>query len=284
MTPVIDAHQHFWDLQIFPQDWLSAAEMKPIRRTFLPKDLAPHLRKAGVDRTVFVQTKHDLAENRWVLGLADEHDWIAGVVGWVDLRSPHCEEQILEFREHPKFVGVRHVVQDEPDDDWVVRPDVLRGLKALQKHGVPFDLLFYAKHLPHAATLARKLPRLPMVIDHLSKPDIRGARVLGWIDAFREAAKFPNVHCKLSSMVTQADWKGWSVSDLRPYVQAALELFGPDRLMFGSDWPVCLLAASYQEWFEAITDILSPLSKDEKAKIFGGTAARFYNLKLRGVA
>jgi L-fuconolactonase len=276
---IVDAHQHFWDLRIFPQDWLAGPEMKPIRRTFLPRDLEREIRKAGVGRTVFVQTKHDPAENRWALNLADEHPWIAGVVGWVDLRGPRCEEQILEFREHPKFVGVRHVVQDEPDDDWVVRPDVLRGLRALQKHDVPFDLLFYAKHLRHAATLARKLPRLRFVIDHLSKPDIRGARVLGWIDEFRAAAKFPNVCCKLSSMVTQADWRRWTVSDLRPYVQAALEIFGPDRLMFGSDWPVCLLAATYGEWFDALTELLAPLSRDERAKILGGTAARFYRLK-----
>ena len=276
---IVDAHQHFWDLRLFPQDWLAGPEMKPIRRTFLPKNLAPLLRKAGVDRTVFVQTKHDLAENRWVLGLADEHEWIGGVVGWVDLRSPRCEEQIVEFREHPKFVGVRHVVQDEPDGDWIVRPDVLRGLKALQKHGVPYDLLFTAKHLKHAATVARKLPGLRLVIDHLSKPDIRGARILGWIDEFRSAAEFPNVYCKLSSMATQADWKRWRLADLRPYVQAALDLFGPDRLMFGSDWPVCLLATTYQEWFDAITDLLEPLSRDERARIMGGTAAQFYRLK-----
>lgn len=276
---IVDAHQHFWDLGVFPQDWLAGPEMKPIRRTFLPKDLAPLLRRAGVDRTVFVQTKHDLAENRWVLGLADEHDWIAGVVGWVDLRSPRCEDQILEFREHPKFVGVRHVVQDEPDDDWIVRPDALRGLKALQKHGVPYDLLFFPRHLEHAATVARRLPGLRLVIDHLSKPDIRGARIIGWIDEFRAAAKFPNVYCKLSSMATQADWKRWRLADLRPYVQAALDLFGPDRLMFGSDWPVCLLATTYQEWFDAVTDLLAPLTKDEKARILGGTAARFYRLK-----
>jgi len=276
---IVDAHQHFWDLRRFPQDWLAPRAMAPIRRSFLPRHLAPLLRKAGVDRTVFVQTQHDLEENRWVLGLADAHPWIAGVVGWVDLRSPRCEEQVLEFRRNPKFAGVRHVVQDEPDDDWIVRPPTLRGLRALEKHGVPFDLLFFTRHLRHAPTLARKFPGLRLVLDHLSKPDVRAGRILGWIDEFREAARHRNVFCKLSSLVTQADWKRWTAADLRPYVQAALELFGPERLMWGSDWPVCLLAASYLEWYQALAELLSPLSSDERRMILGGTAARVYRLK-----
>ncbi len=279
MSEVIDAHQHFWDLKVFPQEWLGVPAHRPIRRNFLPKDLAPLLRKCGVDRTVFVQTKHDTDENRWVLSLAEETPWVAGVVGWVDLASPACEEQVLEFRRHPKAVGVRHIVQDEPDDDFIIRPAMLRGLKVLEKHGVPFDLLFFVKHLHHAATIARLFPGVPLVIDHLAKPLISEHRVLGWLDDFRAAARFPNVSCKLSSMITQADWKRWTPADLKPYVVAALELFGPDRLMFGSDWPVCLLAGTYAEWIGALREILSTLSKAEQARIFGGTAARFYRLK-----
>ncbi|HEX7896442.1 MAG TPA: amidohydrolase family protein [Planctomycetota bacterium] len=269
---IIDAHQHFWDLKVFPQDWTTG----PIRRSFLPRHLAPLLKKAGVDRTVFVQTKHDLRENDWALGL--DAPFVAGVVGWVDLAAKDVERQLLDFLRHPKAVGVRHVVQDEPDVDWVVRPDVLRGLRTLAKHGVPFDLLTYVKQLPHAATLA-EIDGLRIVIDHLSKPLVKEGRILGWIDDFRAAAKFPNVYCKLSSLVTQADWKRWTAADLRPYVNVALDLFGPDRLMFGSDWPVCLLASSYQDWIDTLRDLLAPLSKAERARIFGGTAKAFYRLK-----
>src|SRR3954452_22265798 len=201
MALTIDAHQHFWQLsRPFDYAWLDAPRHAPIRRDFLPEDLEPLIHAVGVDRTVFVQTQHDLEENRWVLGLAERHDFIAGVVGWVDLASEACEEQLLEFKDDPKFVGVRHITQDEPDDDFIVRPDVLRGLQVLQRHGVPFDLLFYVKHLRHVPALARQVPELPMVIDHLAKPRIREHRTDDWLPQFRAAAALPNVHCKLSGM------------------------------------------------------------------------------------
>lgn len=277
----IDAHQHFWRLdQTAPFDyaWLDAPQNAPIRRDFLPEHLKPHLRATGVERTIFVQAQHHLAENRWALELADQHEFIAGVVGWVDLASPECEHQLLEFKDRPKFVGVRHITQDEPDDDFIVRPDVLRGLRTLEKHSVPFDLLFYVKHLRHAVTLAEELPELPMVIDHLAKPHIRQHQMDDWLPHFRAAAKHDNIYCKLSGMVTEADWKRWTVADLKPYVQTALELFGPERLMYGSDWPVCELAAGYEKVFSALKEALGPLSDSESAAIFGGTAARFYKL------
>ena len=276
---IIDAHQHFWDLRLFRQDWLKAPAHRPIRRSFLPRHLAPLLRRAAVDRTIFVQTKHDLAETRWALEQTAKHPWIAGIVGWVDLASPRCEAQLEEFLDHPRFVGVRHVVQDEPDDRFILRPSVQRGLAVLEKRGVPYDLLFYVRHLPHAADVARRRPGLTLVLDHLSKPRVKEGRVLGWIDELRDAARRPNVVAKLSGLVTEADWRGWSASDLRPYVQAAIELFGPDRLMFGSDWPVCLLAARYGEWLDVLRELISPLSTSEQAKILGGTAARVYRLK-----
>ncbi|HLF94066.1 MAG TPA: amidohydrolase family protein [Planctomycetota bacterium] len=279
-TPTIDAHQHFWQRGRFKDGWLDRPEHRPISASFLPADLAPLLRASGVQKSVFVQTQHDLEENRWVLGLAKEHDWIAGVVGWVDLESPRCEDQLLEFKDHPKFVGVRHIVQDEPDDDFIVRPAVLPGLKVLEKHGVPYDLLFFVKHLKHAATLAATFPDLRMVIDHLAKPRIKDHAMEGWKEAFVAAARFPNVFCKLSGMVTEADWKGWTPADLRPYVQLALESFGPDRLMFGSDWPVSLLAAPYGRVVDGLVEALGPITAAERGKIFGGTAARFYGLKV----
>lgn len=279
MTLVIDSHQHFWQhSQPFDYSWQDSEELAPIRKDYLPEDLAPLIRSVGVDRTVFVQTQHNVEENRWVLKLAEQNDFIAGVVGWVDLASEQCEEQLLEFKDHPKFVGIRHVTQDEPDDDFIVRPEVMRGLKVLQKHNVPFDLLFYVKHLKHAATLARELPDLPMVIDHLAKPRIKEAVTEDWLDNFRAAAQFPNIFCKLSGMITEADWQNWKPADLKPYIETALESFGPNRCMFGSDWPVCELAGSYQQVHSALVEVLGPIGQAESEAIFGGTAAHFYNL------
>ncbi|MCA8999590.1 MAG: amidohydrolase family protein [Planctomycetaceae bacterium] len=277
--PRIDAHQHFWDLRMpFDYEWLKTPRHAPICRSYLPKDLQPHLKNADIDKTVFVQTQHNLDENRWALTLAQENEWIAGVVGWVDLASPDVEQQICEFKDDPLFVGVRHITQDEPDDDFIIREDVIRGLKQLEKHGVPFDLLFYVKHLRHAETLAQNLPDLPMVIDHLAKPHIRDHVTKDWLPDFQDAAAYPNVYCKLSGLITEANWKGWTVDDLRPYVERALEAFGPDRCLFGSDWPVCELAGSYEQVHEALATILDPLTENEKSQIFGDTAARFYKL------
>lgn len=276
----IDAHQHFWDRTRtdFDHAWQESPGMEKICRSFLPADLQPLLNQAGIDRSIFVQTQHNVEENRWVLQLAEENEFIAGVVGWVDLASEACEEQLLEFKDHPKFVGIRHVTQDEPDDDFIVRDDILRGLKTLERHSVPFDLLFYVKHLHHAERLGRELPNLPMVIDHLSKPEIKAGRTDNWRDNFAAAAKCDNIFCKLSGMITEANWETWKPNDLKPYVETALELFGPSRLMYGSDWPVCVLAGTYQQQIDALSEVLGPLSETENAAIFGGTASKFYNL------
>ena len=276
--PVIDSHQHFWHLGLFDTRWLERLEHRPICRDFLPGDLAPLLQAAGVERSVFVQTQHNVEENRWILTLAEQHPFIAGVVGWIDLASPDCERQLEEFAAHPKFVGVRHVVQDEPDDDFIIRPEFLRGLAVLERLDVPYDLLFYVRHLRHAATLAARLPDLRLVINHLAKPQIKAGEIDAWRSDLAAAARHPNVWCKLSGMVTEADWQAWRPADLKPYVQAALELFGPQRLMYGSDWPVSVLAGTYQQVFDALGEALGPISADERAQIFGGTAAEFYRL------
>ena len=276
---MIDAHQHFWQLtQPFNYEWLKAPDKKPIHRDFLPEHLLPHLKATGVAQSIFVQTQHNVAENRWVLGLAEKHDFLAGVVGWVDLASPDCERQLLEFKDHPKFLGIRHVTQDEPDDDFIVRSEIVRGLKVLEKHGVPFDLLFYVKHLKHAATLGKMLPDLPMVINHLAKPRIKDQSLDDWLPQFKAAAKCPNIFCKLSGMITEADWQNWKAADLKPYVAAALEHFGPDRCMYGSDWPVSELAGSYEQVFNALQQALGPISEADRKKIFGDTARKFYRL------
>ncbi len=280
MPQIIDAHQHFWQLghPAFDYSWLDKPELKAIRKSYLPPDLKPQLQAAGVDRCVFVQTQHKLEENRWVLGLADQHDFIAGVVGWVDLYAPDVGDQLLTFTDHPKFVGIRHVVQDEPDENWIVHPHALRGLKVLEQHGVPYDLLFYTQHLRHAATLAKALPKLKMVINHLSKPKIKTHQIDEWKTDLQIAAQYPNMYCKLSGMITEADWAHWKPADLKPYVDAALEAFGPERCMFGSDWPVCELAGTYAQVIDALRQVLAAISETERAAIFGGTASRFYGL------
>ena len=291
---VIDSHQHFWKLtpetpvkvgegpaaSVFDYRWLDGPKLAPIRKDRMPADLAPLMRTAGVDRSIIVQTQHSLRENQWAVDeLAARNDSIAGVVGWIDLASPHCEDQVKFWKGRPKFVGVRHIAQDEPDDNWLVRPEVMRGLGILERHQVPFDVLIYVKHLPHVPTLAKAFPNLPMVIDHLAKPKIKDHSMDDWLPGFKAAAEFPNVWCKLSGMVTEADWKAWKPADLKPYVQNAFELFGPDRLMYGSDWPVCELAGSYTQVKSALEEALGPISKAEHDKIFGGTATRFYGLK-----
>jgi len=280
MTLKIDSHQHFWQLGRYPYEWLSNEGLEPINRTYLPTDLEPHLDATGIDHSVFVQTQHNTDETRWICSLADDHDFLVGVVGWVDLASEQCEEQLLSLKEHPKFVGVRHVTHDEPDVDFIVRDDVLRGLAVLEKHRVPFDLLFFVEHLHHAKTIAERLPELPLVIDHLAKPHIKDGRNDNWLDNIRAAAALPNVYCKLSGMVTEADWQNWKPADLRPYVDTALELFGPQRCMFGSDWPVCELAGTYEQVHAALTECIAELTDDEQARILGGTAIDFYRLNV----
>lgn len=278
---IIDSHQHFWQHSLpFDYSWQDADALAPIRRDYLPQDLEPLIRNVGIDRTIFVQTQHNVAENRWVLKLAEQHEFIAGIVGWVDLASEQCEDQLLEFKDHPKFAGIRHVTHDEPDDDFIVRPEVIRGLKVLEKHRVPFDLLFFVKHLKHATTLAQELPELPMVIDHLAKPRIKEGILDDWIDNFRRASEFPNMFCKLSGMVTEADWQNWKPADLKPYVESALDCFGPERCMYGSDWPVCELAGSYEQVHSALVDSIGTLGQAETDAIFGLTAAKFYRLPI----
>lgn len=202
------------------------------------------------------------------------------MVGWIDLRSPDCEAQLLRYKDHPKFVGVRHVVQDEPDDNFVVHSDTLRGLAVLEKHEVPFDMLFYVKHLHHAVTLAEKFPALTLVLNHLSKPAIKEQCLEPWREHFRRAASYPNVYCKLSGMVTEADWQHWHHDDLLPYAQEALQSFGPQRLLYGSDWPVCELAATYEQVYRAAQNCLGTLTTHDFQAIFGGNAQRVYRLQV----
>ncbi|MEX2114588.1 MAG: amidohydrolase family protein [Pirellulales bacterium] len=273
----IDAHHHCWQLDRFNYPWMTP-DLKPLLRNFGPGDLHPLLAIQRFDRSVLVQTISSLDETRWFLELAERHDWIAGVVGWVDLTDPTLDNTLDELQRHPKFVGVRHQVHDEPDPRWLVRDDVLGGLARLAGRAIPYDLLVRPQHLPAAIEVARRLPELSLVIDHVAKPAITSGGWDDWAAPFAELAAHPNVSCKLSGMITEADWQRWQPSDLRPYLEHALDCFTPERLMFGSDWPVCLLAGSYAQVVAALEKNLAALPAAQQAAVFGGTAVRVYGL------
>ena len=272
----IDSHQHFWRFNPVDYGWMKADW--PIRRDFLPTDLEPELRAHNLDGCVVVQARQSLAESRWLLELAEGATVIRGVVGWVDLCSPNVAKELEEFAAHPKFVGVRHVVQDEPDDEFMLREDFQRGIAALSGFGLTYDLLVFPRQLTAAIALVEKFPEQPFVLDHLAKPAIKDGALAPWREQIRALAKLPNVACKLSGMVTEADWQNWQSNDFKPYLDVVFEAFGPDRLMFGSDWPVCLLAGSYDRVLGLAQDYVRRLGADAEAKFFGENAARFYGL------
>jgi len=272
----IDAHQHFWRYDPAEYGWIDES-MSALRRDFLPHDLEPLLQAAGFDACVTVQARQTLEETRWLLELAIEHPFIAGVVGWVDLQSPAVERDLETFAGRRKLVGIRHIVQAEPDD-FLVRPAFLRGIAALARFNLAYDILIYPRHLKAAATLVSRFPSQRFVLDHLAKPDIRRQAIDDWREDLRGLARFPHVCCKLSGMVTEADWHGWTPDHLRPYIDVAAECFGAARLMIGSDWPVCTLAAGYERTMAVVKDAIAAWSPDERAAVLGGTAARFWNL------
>ena len=247
-------------------------------RDYLPAQLEPVLKENGIDKTVLVQASNSVAESRWLLQLAEENSFIAGVVGWVDLIRDEAKDQLREMTADPKFKGVRHLVESEPEDDWLVQSEVLSGLKELSLHGLSFDLLVHTRHLKYARVVAERCPELSLVIDHLGKPPIARQEFAEWARELRPLAAFPNVYAKLSGLVTEANWATWQTDDLRPFVDRTLELFGTERLMFGSDYPVCLLAASYRRVLESFQELLKDLSAEEREQVFGGNARRFYRL------
>lgn len=275
---IIDSHQHFWQVGRFEYPWMSS-DLGVLYRDYLPEMLEPILGENGVARTILVQASNSLAETKWLLSLADRHKFIAGVVGWVDLTDSGVAKDLEALKANPNFKGVRHLVESEPAEDWLIRPEVLRGLQTLEQHGVAYDLLVHTRHLKYAKTVAETCPHLRLVVDHMAKPHIASGEITEWASGLREVAAYPNVSCKLSGLVTEANHNAWRTEDLRPYVDTALEYFGPERLIFGSDWPVCLLAASYAQVLEAFQVLLRELSDEERAMIFGGNAAKFYRLQ-----
>jgi len=274
---MIDAHQHFWQLGRFDYPWMSE-DLGVLYRDYLPHDLAPILQENHITQTVLVQASNSVAESRWLLDLADANNFIGGVVGWVDLTSSDIDPQLDELFSHPKFKGVRHLVESEPNDDWLVQPEVLSGLQKLSARGLTYDLLVHTRHLKHVPLIAETCPDLALVIDHLAKPPIARNEINEWSQAFRPLARYPNINCKLSGLVTEANWHSWQADDLRPFVDCALECFGVDRMIFGSDWPVCLLAATYDRVLDSCQEILQNLSDIDREKIFATNAAKFYRL------
>jgi L-fuconolactonase len=273
----IDAHQHFWDIGRLTYSWMPS-DPSPLRRNYLPSDLQPILATHNFDGSVVVQAHQSLNEARWLLQLASENDFIKGVVAWVDLTDPQLGKSLDELQLHPRFKGVRHLVHDEPDPRWLLRPDVLLGLAELERRDIPFDLLLRPVHLAVVPLLAEKLPRLRMVIDHIAKPSISTGEFDYWALGMEAVFPIPNLFCKLSGMITEASWNNWSASELRPYVNFVLQGFGPGRLMFGSDWPVCLIAGTWKEVLAACTQAMGPQPVELREQILGGTATRFYRL------
>jgi L-fuconolactonase len=278
VTPRIDAHQHFWRYDPRRDAWISEA-MAVLRRDFLPTELGPLLAENGMDGCVAVQADQSEAETQFLLDLAREHPFIRGVVGWVDLRAPQVAERLAHFAADPHFLGVRHLVQGEPDDEFLLQPDVVRGIDALTPLHLTYDLLLVPRQLRAATRLAAMLPEQRFVLDHIAKPLIKDGMLEPWASDLGALALQPNVWCKLSGLITEADWSAWKPTQLRQYLDVVVESFGVDRLMWGSDWPVCLLAGSYEEVREVIAEYLVRFSVDERSAIFGGNATAFYRLE-----
>ena len=278
MPERIDAHHHLWRYQRDEYAWIKDA-MKPLARDFLPRDLEKETSANGIHSTVVVQARQCLEETHWLLELAETSKLIRGVVGWAPIASPDLPGILDDWSSHKKLVGLRHVVQDEPDEQFLLRREFNTGICQLKKFSLVYDILIYEKHLPAAIPFVDRHPNQLFVLDHLAKPCIRRQKIEPWRTNLRELARRPNVCCKLSGMVTEADWVAWQLADLRPYFEVALEAFGPQRLMAGSDWPVCLLATSCSRWWATLHEFLQPLPATEQDLILGGVANRVYSLE-----
>lgn len=273
----IDSHQHFWRYNPVRDGWITE-EMAALQRDYLPEHLLPELKLNQVEGCIAVQADQSEDETMLLVDLAQRHSFIRGVIGWVDLRSDRLPERLKFFSQFEKLRGFRHIVQSESDECFLLRRDFLRGISELRAFGFTYDILVYARQLPAAVEFAARFPEQKFVVDHIAKPQIKVKEIAGWEHWMRRMAALPNVHCKLSGMVTEADWRRWRPSDFEPYLDVVFECFGSDRLMFGSDWPVCLLAGSYCQVKKIIADYTQALPQYEKDRIFGLNATRFYGL------
>lgn len=272
----IDAHQHFWNYDPDRDSWITD-EMKVLKNDFLPHQLQPHLKAHQFSGCVAVQAAQTTEETNFLLQLAKENAWIKGVVGWAELLSPRIEEQLEIFSEDKTLKGIRHIVQAEPPG-FMLQPAFQHGIAALKKYRLTYDILIYPHQIPEAAQLIKKFPDQPFVVDHLAKPPIKNGQISEWKNAITELAAFENVYCKISGLVTEADWEQWTPADMENYLDVGLETFGTKRLLFGSDWPVCLLAASYKETVQLVEQYIRKLSVSEQNDIMGANAVTFYNL------
>ena len=281
MPPVVDAHQHVWNLEKVEYPWLTQ-EYGPIYRTFEAQELAPQLEQARVEKTVLVQAMDSYEDTEHMLAVAEQYEFVAGVVGWVPLLRPNeAAEAVDRFRGNPYFKGVRHLIHEDPDPDWLLREEVIESLRMLAAKGVPFDVVsVLPRHLEHVSTLAERLPELRVVIDHLSKPPIKEKGWEPWASLLARAAEYPNVYAKVSGLNTAADPESWTAEDLKPYTDFAIDRFGVERLMFGGDWPVAILAGDYRKVWEETNRATADLSDGEWEALFGGTAIHFYDLDL----
>ena len=272
----IDAHQHFWHFDADRDTWITD-EMAALRRDFLPADLEPVLAQNGIDGCVAVQAAQSEVETLFLVSMAQTYDIVKGVVGWVDLQADTLPERLMALAEHPEIKGYRHVAQGEPVD-FLIRPAVVQGIRRLAEFGLTYDILIYPNQLKAALHLVRAVPEVNFVVDHLAKPYIKRQDIIRWSNYMAEVAKCPNVTCKLSGLVTEADWQNWSKKDFFPYLDVVFDYFGPDRLLFGSDWPVCLVAANYTQVKTLIEEYVHPWGDEVRAKVFGGNAVEFYRL------
>lgn len=275
----IDSHQHFWKYDPIRDAWITD-EMKIIQRDFLPKDLQPILDENGIDGCVAVQADQSEEETLFLVNYANQHDFIKGVVGWVDLCSDRLNEQLEHLTSFKKLKGFRHIVQTEPDVNFLLREDVVAGIKKLQRFNFTYDVLIYPKQLETAVAFVSKFPNQKFVIDHMAKPFIKTGQLDNWEKHMRALAAFDNVYCKVSGIVTEADWRNWLPQHFMPYLDVVLDSFGTKKLMYGSDWPVCLVAASYQQQINIVKQYISKLSASEQSDIMGDNAFHFYNLIL----
>ena len=273
----LDSHQHFWLYDKHQYPWIPTGS--PLERDWMPPDLQVELAEVNLTGSIAVQARQTIEESRWLLALADQFSLIQGVVGWVDLRNERVEDALAELSQHPKFVGVRHVLQDEPDDRFMLQREFVRGISKLKQFDLTYDLLIFPKQLPAAIELVSRFPEQPFVLDHAAKPHIKAGTLSPWREQIRQLAKFPNVSCKVSGMVTEADHATWKPADLRPYLDEIFSAFSIDRLMFGSDWPVCLLAACYEQVFAIVDQYVKHFSATDRDALFGGNAARFYGVR-----
>jgi len=273
----IDSHQHFWQYDPLRHSWISE-EMSAIRRDFLPGDLAPLLSQQGIGGAIAVQADQTPAENEFLLRLAAQHDFIKGVVGWIDLQAPDIEAQLQHMQGFPKLKGFRHVLQGETDRQLMLRPAFLNGISKLGKYGFTYDILIFVDQLPYAEELVRRFPDQPFVLDHIAKPNIKGQQIDEWRQGILKLAQYENISCKVSGMVTEADWTGWAPNDFSPYLDTVFNTFGTDRVMYGSDWPVCQVAGTYAQVAELAEYHIQALSASEQALFWGGNAAQFYKI------